>query len=103
MRSRAAVPRQAGHPGEMRDDVGRRHVRRQAVVLGHVADELADLDAVRVATSRPKTVAEPLVGSSSPSRILISVLLPAPFAPTRPTIPGSISTVSPSSAVTAEP
>ena len=53
----------------------------------------------RVATSRSKIVAEPAVGSSSPSRILRSVLLPAPFEPTRPTIPGSIVTVSPSSAV----
>ena len=30
----------------------------------------------------------------------MSVLLPAPFAPTRPTIPGSIATLSESSAVT---
>src|SRR5215212_959384 len=57
----------------------------------------------RLATSNPKTVAEPLVGAISPSRILISVLLPAPFDPTRPTTPGSISRVSPSSAVTPPP
>ena len=92
-------PRQAGHLGEVRHDIGRRHVRRQAVVLRHVADELADRRCPAVATSRSKTVAVPLVGSISPSRILSSVLLPAPFEPTRPTIPGSISTVSPSSAV----
>ena len=38
--------RQAGHQREMRDDVGRRGVRRQAVVLGHVADVLADVGAL---------------------------------------------------------
>ncbi len=53
----------------------------------------------RVATGRSKIVALPDVGSSSPSRIFRSVLLPAPFDPTSPTIPGSISTVRPSSAV----
>src|SRR4051794_17723260 len=57
----------------------------------------------RLATSNPKTVAEPLVGAISPSRILIKVLLPAPLDPTRPTTPGSISRVSPSSAVTPPP
>ncbi len=40
-------PGQPGDLGEVGDDVGRRHVRRQAVVLGHVADELADRDPVR--------------------------------------------------------
>ena len=54
----------------------------------------------RVATSRSKIVALPDVGSSRPRRIFRSVLLPAPFDPTSPTIPGSISTVRPSSAVT---
>ena len=55
------------------------------------------------ATSRPITEAEPLVGSSRPSRILRSVLLPAPLAPTRPMIPGSTSSVRESSAVTCAP
>ncbi len=36
-------PRQAGHEGEMRDEIGRRCVGRQAIVLGKVADELADV------------------------------------------------------------
>jgi hypothetical protein len=54
----------------------------------------------RVRTSMSKTLASPDVGSRSPRRILRSVLLPAPFEPTRPTIPGSISTDRPSSAVT---
>ena len=36
-------PRDAAHVGH---ELGRRHVGRQAVVLGHVADELADLGAV---------------------------------------------------------
>ena len=40
-----------------------------------------------VRTSRSKTVASPDVGSSRPRRILSSVLLPAPFEPTSPTIP----------------
>ena len=34
--------RQAGHPGHVGHEVGRGDVRRQAVVFGHVADELAD-------------------------------------------------------------
>ena len=34
--------RQTRHPGHVRDEVGRRGVGREAVVLGHVADELAD-------------------------------------------------------------
>ena len=42
----------------------------------------------------------PVVGRQEPSRILRSVLLPAPFAPTSPMMPGSRSSVSPSSAVT---
>ena len=49
-------------------------------------------------TSRSMTAARPDVGGRRPSRILISVLLPAPLAPTSPMIPGSSSTVSPSSA-----
>src|SRR6186997_2469738 len=53
-----------------------------------------------VRTSRSITVACPEVGGRRPSRILISVLLPAPLAPTRPMIPGSSSRVRPSSAVT---
>ena len=40
-------PRQAGHQGQVRDEVGRRRVGRQAVVLRHVADELADVGALR--------------------------------------------------------
>ena len=51
-------------------------------------------------TSCPSSVAEPLDGSTSPSKILTSVLLPAPFAPTNPVIPDSIDTVSASSAMT---
>ena len=50
--------------------------------------------------SKPSTVAEPLVGCSSPSRIFSSVLLPAPFGPTSPTTPGSTRSASESSAVT---
>ena len=50
--------------------------------------------------SWPSTVAWPLVGGMRPSRILISVDLPAPFAPTSPVTPGATLTVSPSSAVT---
>src|SRR5215218_8850839 len=50
--------------------------------------------------SSPRTRAWPLLGASRPSRILISVLLPAPLAPTSPTMPGSTSTVRSASAVT---
>ena len=77
-----------------------RDVRRQAVVLGHVADELADLDALARRRRKSMTARDPDVGGSRPSRILMSVLLPAPFAPTSPMIPGSRSSVSPSRATT---
>src|SRR6516165_1931871 len=53
-----------------------------------------------VVTSWPSVAAWPLVGGSRPSRILISVDLPAPFAPTSPVIPGGTATVRLSSAVT---
>ena len=46
------------------------------------------------------TSTRPLVGASRPRRILMSVLLPAPLAPTRPTIPGATSRVSSSRATT---
>ena len=39
--------RQARHQREVRDDLRRRDVRGKAVVLGHVADELADVGALR--------------------------------------------------------
>ena len=52
-------------------------------------------------TSYPRTAADPEDGASSPSRILISVDLPAPFAPTSPMTPAGTDRVSPSSAVTA--
>ena len=38
--------REAGHLGEVGDELGRRVVGRQGVVLGHVADELADAGAL---------------------------------------------------------
>jgi hypothetical protein len=50
--------------------------------------------------SIPKIWARPDVGGSRPSRILISVDFPAPLAPTRPTTPVGISTVSRANAVT---
>src|SRR3954454_5160967 len=54
-----------------------------------------------VATSNPSTLARPEVAGNNPSRILIRVDLPAPFAPTSPTIPGCSSKLSWSRAVTA--
>ena len=96
-------PRQPGDQGQVRDEVGGGRVGRKAIVLGHVAHELADRRSRASLTSRSKTVAVPDVGSRSPSRILSSVLLPAPLEPTRPTIPGSMSSVSASSAVTVAP
>ena len=39
--------REAGHARHLGDEVGRRGVRREAVVFGHVADELADRRALR--------------------------------------------------------
>src|SRR6187551_3242313 len=56
-----------------------------------------------VATSRSRTLAVPAVAGERPSRILISVDLPAPFAPTRPTTPGGTSTVSCARAVIRPP
>jgi len=56
-----------------------------------------------VATSRSRTVALPDVAAERPSRILMSVDLPAPFAPTRPTTPGGTSTLSCERAVTRPP
>ena len=53
-----------------------------------------------VATSWPSTWAVPLVAGVSPSRILISVDLPAPLAPTSPVTPSPTDTSSWSSAVT---
>src|SRR5580704_13837915 len=53
-----------------------------------------------VSQSWPSTLAWPLVGGTRPSRILINVDLPAPFAPTSPVTPGPTLTVSPSNAVT---
>ena len=53
-----------------------------------------------VSTGRPSTSARPEVAGSRPSRILISVDLPAPLAPTSPVTPSGRSTVRPSRAVT---
>src|SRR5580698_4016904 len=50
--------------------------------------------------SRPSTFAMPWVGSSRPSRILMSVDFPAPLAPISPVTPGAKLTVRPSRAVT---
>jgi hypothetical protein len=51
--------------------------------------------------SWPATVAEPEVGGSNVMSILMVVVLPAPFGPSRPnTSPGLTSSVSASTAVT---
>ena len=56
---------------------------------------------VWVATSNPKTLAVPSLGRSSVVRILMSVVLPAPFGPSRPkNSPGSTSRSMPSRATT---
>ena len=56
---------------------------------------------VSVATSKPKIRASPLVGRSSVVRILISVVLPAPFGPSSPkNSPDATSRSTPSSATT---
>src|SRR5262245_9416002 len=52
------------------------------------------------AGSRPSTEVLPSVGGSNPSKILIRVDFPAPFAPTRPVTPVPAVTVRRSSAVT---
>ena len=101
MRSRAAV---AGRP-EIRASAPRSPSPpcRAAGSRARACSRRAGGSSARRGDVEAEDGADPLVGSSSPRRILISVLLPAPFAPTRPTIPGSSSSVSPSSAVTAEP
>src|SRR4051812_21985962 len=43
--------------------------------------------------SRPRTLAEPEVGVVRLSRHLMNVLLPAPFGPSRPIVPGGTCTV----------
>ena len=95
--------RQPRHPGQVHHQLGRRDVRRQAVVLGHVADQLADPRAVGRRRPGRARGPSPLVEEASPSRILISVDLPAPLAPTRPVTPSGTSTVRSASAVTREP
>src|SRR5438270_13142568 len=53
-------------------------------------------------TGLPRIMADPLVGSSRPARILIVVLLPAPLGPMNPkTSPAASSRLSRSSAVSA--
>ena len=56
---------------------------------------------VWTATSKPKTRAVPDVGRSSVVKILMSVVLPAPFGPSRPkNSPGATSRSMPARAVT---
>ncbi len=56
---------------------------------------------VSATTSCPQTNARPVVGSSTVERIFTSVVLPAPFGPSRPcTSPTGIVSETPSSAVT---
>src|SRR3954463_7820033 len=56
---------------------------------------------VSVAASKPKILADPLLGRRSVVRILMSVVLPAPFGPRRPkNSPGAPSRSTPASATT---
>ncbi len=96
-----STARQAVDLRHVRDELGGADLERKAVVLGHVPDPLTDLEPVGrdvEVEHRRRAV----VGSSRPSRILMSVLLPAPFAPTSPITPGS-SSRSRSSRATMEP
>ena len=80
----------AGSPlelAERRHHVGRGLVERQAIVLGHVAEPRARRRSDRAATSMPHTSMRPSVGLAMPSRRRNIVVLPAPFAPTRPMQP----------------
>src|SRR5262245_42713782 len=55
---------------------------------------------VSLAMSKPATEPRPAVGRSSPARILMVVVLPAPFGPRKPKIsPGRTAKVTPSTAV----
>ena len=68
-----------------------RYSRTAHVVVGaervrHVADQPLDLARGRRRSRRPATVAVPLVGRARPTRILIVVVLPAPFGPMKPRI-----------------
>ena len=92
--------RQPRHPGHVDAELGGGHVGRQAVVLGHVADPLADRRALGARRRGRARGRSPRSRSSSPSRILSRVDLPAPFAPTSPVTPGSTSTVRSARAVT---
>lgn len=53
-----------------------------------------------VTGSSPSTRTDPLVGGTSPSSTFKKVDLPAPFAPTKPMMPGSTLSVRASKAVT---
>ena len=92
--------RQPAQLAERGDDVGRRLVERQAVVLGHVAEPGAHADRVGWRRRCPQTSTRPSVGWASPSSRRNIVVLPAPLAPTSPTRPRGHSSVRPSSAVT---
>ena len=94
-------PRQPGHPGHVHDELGGRHVRRQAVVLGHVARPARGSRRPRWRRRGRAPWPGRTSAGSSPSTILISVDLPAPLAPISPTTPGSTSTLSSETAVTA--
>ena len=70
-------------------------------LLQRDADPLADLGVVRLPQRRPRTSTSPDVASSSPSRISMVVVLPAPLGPSRPKhSPRSTSRSSPRTAST---
>ena len=80
--------RQPRHLGHVHDEVAGGDVGRQAVVLGHVADQRADRARRRSRRrGRARVRGAARSAGTSPSRILISVDLPAPLAPTSPVTP----------------
>ena len=83
--------RQAAELAERRHHVGGGLIERQAIVLGHVAEPRPDLDRDRRRrrSRRPRSCPRSVWRCPSSRRNI--VVLPAPFAPTRPTRPrGSV-------------
>ena len=91
--------RQPAQLAEVHDQVACGHPAGQALVLGHVADAPAQLEAARCRVDAEQR-AVPASGATSPSNARISVDLPAPLAPSRPIASSTSSTLTSSRATT---
>ena len=81
------------------DELERREVRVEPGLLRQVAEPAADLGrCARVARVAPEQAQLAAAGRSTVASIRISVVLPAPFGPSRPVMPVPMSSVTPASA-----